>query len=221
MRVTPDGRFAYVSSESAQQVSIIDTATNRVVKQLKVGLRPRSIAFTPDGAKAYVPGEFDGTITVIDAQAITVLKTIQLDDKNARPMDAIVAPDGRSLYVSTGRGRTVVHVDTRIDRVLAHCQVGARPWGLAISPDGKRIYSANGPSNDRLGHRGGFVQGDRDDCGRQGPWGVAVAEARFLGATYRLPSPRSRQRRAAFEASHSRRCFTKHRSRAVSLLSVS
>jgi YVTN family beta-propeller protein len=175
VRVSPDGKFAYMTSESAQQVSIIDTKTNQVVKQVKVGLRPRAIAFTPDGKKAYVPGEFDGSITVIDAQKLTVLKTIQFDDKNARPMDAVVAPDGNSLYLSTGRGRTVVHVDTRIDRILRTVQVGARPWGLAISPDGRRIYAANGPSNDvSVIDADSFKVIDTIAVGT-GPWGVAVA----------------------------------------------
>lgn len=178
VRLSPDGRFAYMTSESAQQVSIIDTASNRVVKQLKVGARPRAIGFTPDGAKAYVPGEFDGTITVIDARALTLKGTIQIEDKAARPMDAIVSPDGRSLYVSTGRGRTVVHVDTRIDRVLRTVTVGARPWGLAISPNGKRIYVANGSSNDVSVIEADSFKVIATIAAGRGPWGVAVAKPR-------------------------------------------
>jgi YVTN family beta-propeller protein len=175
VRVSPDGKFAYMTSESAQQVSILDTKTNQVVKQIKVGLRPRAIAFTPNGKKAYVPGELDGSITVIDAQKLTVMKTIQLDDKNARPMDAVVAPDGNSLYLSTGRGRTVVHIDTRIDKVMRSVQVGARPWGLAISPDGKHLYAANGPSNDvSVIDANSFKVVATVPVGN-GPWGVAVA----------------------------------------------
>jgi YVTN family beta-propeller protein len=175
VRVTPNGKFAYMTSESAWQVSIIDTKTNQIVKQIKVGLRPRAIAFTPDSKKAYVPGEFDGSITVIDAQKLTVLKTIQLDDKSARPMDAVVSPDGRSLYLSTGRGRTVVHIDTRIDKVMRSVQVGARPWGLAISPDGKHIYAANGPSNDVSVIDAASFKVIATIAVGKGPWGVAVA----------------------------------------------
>jgi len=176
VRISPDGRFAYFTSESARQVSIMDTKTNRVVKQLGVGARPRSIGFTPDGAKAYVPGELDATVTVIDAKALSVIKTIQLDDKSLRPMDAVVSPDGHSLYLSTGRGRSVIHVDTRIDKMLRSVTVGARPWGLAVSPDGRRIYAANGPSNDlSVIDADSFKVIATIPVGK-GPWGVAVAK---------------------------------------------
>ncbi len=50
--------------------------------------------------------------------------------------------------MSTGHGQTVVHIDTRIDRILRTVKVGARPGGLAVSPDGRRLFTANGPSND-------------------------------------------------------------------------
>ncbi len=104
MRISPDGRTAWVTSESAQQVSVIDIASNRVLKQIKVGRRPRSVAFTPDGAKAYVPGELDGSVTVIDTKKLEIKGVIHLDSENMRPMDAVISPDGRSLYLSTGRG---------------------------------------------------------------------------------------------------------------------
>ena len=174
VRITPDGRTAWVTSESAQQVSVIDITTNAVLKQIKVGKRPRAVAFTPDSTKAYVPGELDGSITVIDAQKLAITDTIQLG-ANVRPMDALVSPDGRSLYLSTGRARQVIHVDTRIDKVLRRATVGARPWGLAVSPDGRRIFSANGPSNDVSVIDADSFKVIATIPVRQGPWGIAIA----------------------------------------------
>ncbi len=163
VRVSPDGRQAWMTSESAQQVSIIDLSTHKVVKQVKVGKRPRSIAFTPDGAKAYVPGEFDGTVTVFDARKLTVTGVIHLDGKDVRPMDAVVSPDGRSLYVSTGRGRTVAHIDTRIDKVLRTVTVGARPWRSRREP-GRQTHFLRERTFERcVRDRCGFLQGDRND----------------------------------------------------------
>jgi YVTN family beta-propeller protein len=88
-----------------------------------------------------------------------------------------VTPDGKTLFVSTGRGNTVAVIDTATDRVSATIAVGRRPWGLALSPDGATLYSANGASNDvsvidvaARRERTRIKVGD-------GPWGVAVGPA--------------------------------------------
>ncbi len=148
---------------------------NRVLTRIKVGMRPRAVAFTPDGAKAYVPGELDGSITIIDTQKLGIIGTIQLEGEVMRPMDAVISPDGRSLYLSTGLGRQVIHVDTRIDKVLREVTVGTRPWGLAVSPDGRRIFSANGPSNDVSVIDADSFKVIATIPVASGPWGIAVA----------------------------------------------
>jgi YVTN family beta-propeller protein len=64
-------------------------------------------------------------------------------------MGITLSPDGKKAYVTTGRGGTVLAIDTATDTVTATVQnVGPRPWGIAITPDGQTLYTANGPSND-------------------------------------------------------------------------
>ena len=46
--------FAYASNEGSASVSVIDTATDRVVATLKVGAKPRGIAISADGSRLYV-----------------------------------------------------------------------------------------------------------------------------------------------------------------------
>src|SRR5256886_13710269 len=45
---------AYVTNESSNTVSVIDTATNTVVATIPVGAVPAAVAITPDGTRAYV-----------------------------------------------------------------------------------------------------------------------------------------------------------------------
>jgi YVTN family beta-propeller protein len=52
------------------------------------------------------------------------------------------------VYVSTGRGKTAVIVETATNTEVASIEVGERPWGIAVSPDGETLFTANGPSND-------------------------------------------------------------------------
>jgi YVTN family beta-propeller protein len=110
----------------------------------------------------------------VDARRHARLKTIALAGDNARPMGIVASPDGRYVYVTTGRGGTVVTIDTATDAPIASVDVGPRPWGIAIAPDGGSVYTANGPSNDVS-----IVDvATRTVTGRakvgDGPWGIAI-----------------------------------------------
>ena len=85
-----------------------------------------------------------------------------------------VAPDGKKVYVSTGRAGTVCVLDTSTCQVLNTIKVGARPWGIAISPDGKYLYAANGPSDDvSVVDLGTEKEIGRIKAGGS-PWGVVI-----------------------------------------------
>jgi YVTN family beta-propeller protein len=47
--------FAYVANEGSANVSVIDTATNKVVATVPVGNNPFAVAVTPDGGFAQEP----------------------------------------------------------------------------------------------------------------------------------------------------------------------
>jgi len=81
------------------------------------------------------------------AGPLDAMKTIDLG-KGMRPMGTVAAPDGKHIYVTTGRSKMVLVVDTATNKVTRSVEAGDRPWGIALSPDGKTLFSANGPSND-------------------------------------------------------------------------
>jgi YVTN family beta-propeller protein len=89
-----------------------------------------------------------------------------------------VSPDDRRLYVSTGRGGTVVAIDTTTHQPIGSVAVGTRPWGIALSPDGSRLYTANGPSHDvTVIDTNAMTVVTRIKAG-QSPWGVAIIPRR-------------------------------------------
>ena len=63
-------------------------------------------------------------------------------------MGTAVVSDGKELYVSTGRGNTVLVIDTEKNAVATTIPVGNRAWGIALDPSGSKLYTANGASND-------------------------------------------------------------------------
>ena len=92
-------------------------------------------------------------------------------------MDCVTSKDGKELYVSTGRGDTIVVIDTIKNEVVTTIEVGNRVWGIALSPDGSKLYTANGSSNDvsvvDLKTRKELKRIKAGD----GPWGIAIVSA--------------------------------------------
>jgi YVTN family beta-propeller protein len=145
--VSPDGKTVWITGETDHDLTVLDAETGMKATSVKVGLRPRSVGFLPNATRAYSTNEADGTLSVVDVASRKVIGTIKLPGE-AKPMGIAVSPDGKTIYVSTGRGGQVVAVDAATDAVTGSVAVGRRPWGIAITPDGKKLYSANGPSND-------------------------------------------------------------------------
>jgi YVTN family beta-propeller protein len=149
VKTTPDGKFVYITSEDTGTISVLDVAQQKMVKTFKVGRRPRNVEFLPDGSRAYVNAENDGSVLVVDTTKFEVVKTITLGERGViKPMGLALSNDGKTLYVSSGRGHKVFEIDTASDTIRTSFEVGERPWGLGLSPDGKYLYTANGPTND-------------------------------------------------------------------------
>ncbi len=174
MTTSPDGRFVYVTSETDNQVSVIDTSSNEVIEQFEVGPRPRSSAFSPDSSRAYVTSENGGTVSIVDTSSHTVIATFEVPGEPSRPMGVVVSPNGEIIYISTGRGRTIVAMDAVEGVVRGTATVGDRPWGIALSPDGRYLYTANGPSNDVSIVDTQTMTVEATVSVGERPWGVAI-----------------------------------------------
>jgi YVTN family beta-propeller protein len=174
--VSADGQRVYVTCETSNSVYVVDAAPMKVVAQIPTGKRPRAILLTAGSHRGFVTNEFGASLTVFSTEDYQVLKTIALGDPQlVRPM-GIASPDGRQLYVTTGRFGALLEVDAQsgqVTRTIA--KVGQRPWGLALSADGRKAYTANGPSGDvsivDLGS--GRVEGQIAVGGS--PWGIVAA----------------------------------------------
>jgi len=70
------GSRAYVTNNTDNTVSVIDTATNTVTATIAVGSLPYGVAVSPDGSHAYVTNYGGGTVSVIDTATNAVTATI-------------------------------------------------------------------------------------------------------------------------------------------------
>ena len=58
--------FAYVPNEGSGNVSVIDTANDRVTRTITVGGKPRGIAIAPDGKRLFLSDQTANGLAVID-----------------------------------------------------------------------------------------------------------------------------------------------------------
>lgn len=65
--------LAYVPNMNDNNISVIDTSTNRVIDTITVGAGPAGITTNPLGTRVYVVNHFDNTLSVIDTSNNTVL----------------------------------------------------------------------------------------------------------------------------------------------------
>lgn len=127
--VTPDGRHTYVVNCWQNAVSVLDTATDEVVDQIRVGTTPWNVAIRPDGAVVYVTNANEDTISVIDTAKIAVTDTIHIGH-----IPTGISATADTVWVSGNASATVSAIETSSHRVLGRVELGlsAQPAGIAV-----------------------------------------------------------------------------------------
>ncbi len=136
------GAMAYVTLVNDDTVAVISTSTNKVIRTIPVGDRPRGIAISPDGNEAYVANAGDNTVSVIDTDTKKVVATIAVGDA---PQGMAFAPDGATAYVTNMKDNTVSVLDAATRTQTTTIAVGRSPQSIAaaVTPNGPRAYVTN------------------------------------------------------------------------------
>ena len=125
MAVTPNGKKLYVTNARSNSVSVIDTATNNVIKTIEnVGIEPRGIAITNNGDE----DDDDETVYVTQFLALPVAGKVDGQDNS------------KEAFVTV--------LSTATDEVIRHCQ--AEPsGGYRLQGSGRchRSHTASGGSS--------------------------------------------------------------------------
>lgn len=140
-------RYAYVTSEGDNTVTVIDLLTEKTVKVLPTGKIPHAIAFTQDG-KGYVNNRGSSDLTVFNAASFELITTIQLP---AVSFQVATSPDGKLLAVAYKERQMVTLIDTATNTIVSTVEIGTKPAGakgIAMrhpywSPDSRFVYVAD------------------------------------------------------------------------------
>jgi len=135
------GPFAYVTSDN--NISVIDTATEKVVDIMEIGSGLTGLAVNSEGTRVYMTDS--NNVSVIDTNISKVIATIK---GLSSPYAIAIAPDGKKAYVTNNTGAvfengTVYVIDTDTNTVTNTVKVGSVPHRVAVSQDGAKVYVTN------------------------------------------------------------------------------
>lgn len=167
--VTPNGAEVYVTNNTGNSVSVIDTTTNLVTHTVAVGSSPDALAVSVDGSRVYV-GNHGGNVSVID----TTTKGVTTIITGSPVRDLAITPDGSKIYLAM-EFSGLKKIDT-ITNAVSTVSGFVCPEGVAVTPDGQFLYV-----NYQCGGPGG--SGGHDAVGR-----FNAATGAFLGSITGLPN---------------------------------
>lgn len=133
----PDGNTAYAANTPGGFISVIDRASNTVLRTIGSVGEPYRIRPSPDGLYVFVTSS-GGTLfrisTLNDAPDVLSL---------GGPLNGLVMNEARGVLYASNYNGQVFEVSLSTFTLLRTLNVGGFPQGMAVSADGQTLYLAN------------------------------------------------------------------------------
>ncbi len=147
LAVTPDGAQIWVTARGSKNISVIDAASFKIIRDIKGDFiaTPLGIVFTPDGTRAYVACESIGQVVVFDAQTYSHLASIPVE---GRPSYLVITPNGKKVYAIGYLSAKVISIRTSDNTVVATLSFrGHKLQDAVANANGSSIYVCNQDKN--------------------------------------------------------------------------
>jgi YVTN family beta-propeller protein len=130
----------YVAIRGTSQVSVIQTSTNTVVKNIAVGTGPTGMDISPDGSRIFTANQSGGTVSVINTATDTLTGTVTV---GGWPWVVDSSPDGSIAITPASLDDRAVVVDAATTQVVSSIPIGDAPYWGAFNAAGSRYYVTN------------------------------------------------------------------------------
>ena len=141
--VDADSHFYYVSVQEGERVAVIDAATLKEVKSIKMGGATDAIIFEPKNHQVYVTHDDGADVWVIDPVTAKVVATITIPGV---PEYMVYDETTDRIYLNIKTKDLVAVIDPALNKVIAEWPTAPalQPHGLALDAANHRIFSAGG-----------------------------------------------------------------------------
>jgi YVTN family beta-propeller protein len=154
--LSADGRLLWVVNPGGDNVAVISTRSNRVIRRINVGDEPESVAVDPNNRYAYVANAASGTVTVIrivnDNPRRFRARRRKTLVTGAEPWNIVASPDGRRIFVANSGQDTITVIDATTRDIIGDVNLRRsrcnepdltrhfQPRGLAVTRNSRKLY---------------------------------------------------------------------------------
>ncbi|MCC7263721.1 MAG: matrixin family metalloprotease [Candidatus Latescibacteria bacterium] len=132
LALSRDLRRLYTTSLSRNQLTVIETARNRVVRSVTLPVTGTfAAAVSPDGRRIYLTAHEDSAVVILDARTETVLKTLKV---GADPRAISFAPGGKQALVTSAGSAEIAVISVAGDSLLQRYATRSGLRGIAVVP---------------------------------------------------------------------------------------
>lgn len=137
------GDTAFITSQEAGTVAVIDIDSRAVLCVAKVGGKPAAVAVDPRLGLAYVVSPETRMLTILGRDC-SQEGQVALE---GGPFGVAVNPARGVVYVGDWYGARIVEIDPALQKIRRVFAVGAAPAGIAVTADGTQLISADRDDN--------------------------------------------------------------------------
>ncbi len=138
--LSPDGRRLYVLCQGTGEIRLLDAATGKTSRTIRVGRQPRGMSFSSNGRQLFVVNSWDDTVTVINVNSGEVKATWKA---GFEPSSVVEDRAGKLLYIADRIGNDVMVLDAATGEERVTLEAGRGASYLTMSADGARLYATH------------------------------------------------------------------------------
>lgn len=144
VRISPDGRTAYVENQDSRTITYLDVATNRIIGTASVPVGSiLNMGLSADGTRIYALTDYYG-VYVIDVQSRSVVAQIPASSTGSLLTGVAFHPFASCMYVTARDEGVVRTIDLTQNTVVGSRAVtGGRVQTVAVSLDGATLYATD------------------------------------------------------------------------------
>jgi len=150
-----DGKLVWVVNPGADTVTVIRTSSNTVLRTIRVGDEPQSVALDPSNRYAFVANAAGNSVSVIritNPSPTSAFRTrnVRRLTTGAEPWNIVASPDGRRIFVANSGQDTVTVIDAESPKIIGNVDLTR---GRCAGPDRNRHFQPRGLAVDRNSNR--------------------------------------------------------------------
>jgi YVTN family beta-propeller protein len=135
----------YVANYGDSTISVVDAASNKVVRVIEGIAMPHGVVTSPDGKRIYASSESEQVLDVVDPESGKIVKKIAL---SGRPQNLAITHDGARVLVCIRSDPAALDVvDTTSLEKVKSIPMKDGLHNVVVTPDGKYAVASSPPGH--------------------------------------------------------------------------